>query len=286
MKVLLIGGCGYIGSRLREVLERDGHQVDSVDQECRGNPLGQPNRILDYAELGPADLACYDFVVLLAAHASVAAAADDPSGAFRNNVVAFHRLLELLAGRALIYASSSSVYTGLGSDRASEASPYYAMGNLYDFSKFVGDGLAALSRAETYGLRFGTVNGPSPNTRDELMLNHMVKTALAERSVRVSNVHVNRPILGLEDLCRAVVAILRGGGEPGVYNLASFNTTVLEAGVAVSRSLDVPIWVGHDSPTYDFSLDTTKFQDTFGFAFSQTMESIIEDLTSHYSGSR
>ena len=35
-----------------------------------------------------------------------------------------------------------------------------------------------MSGKRTYGLRFGTVDGPSPNSRNDLMLNRMVDTAL------------------------------------------------------------------------------------------------------------
>jgi nucleoside-diphosphate-sugar epimerase len=282
MRIMLIGGCGYIGSALYSELTARGHLVDSVDLERRGNPGMIPNRRLDYAQLSAEDLSPYETVVLLAAHASVAEATADPQGAFRNNVIAFHGLLEILGDRRLVYASSSSVYTGMGPEAATESSQWSAIDNMYDFSKFIDDGLALLSHAHYYGLRFGTVNGPSPNIRDELMFNRMVQSAIVQGRVRIASVHVHRPILAVKDLTRAVTAIVEGSGSPGVYNLASFNTTVLEAGTTTSRLLGVPLEIDLDRKTYDFSIDTTKFQREYEFSFKETAEGLITELAETY----
>jgi UDP-glucose 4-epimerase len=278
----MIGGCGYIGSALYPVLLAQGHTVQSLDLERRGNPSGIPNRHADYASLTKPDLRSFDAVILLAAHASVAEANEDPSGAFLNNVVAFHSLLEILGGRRFIYASSSSVYTGRGGTLATELSSWMSPTNMYDFSKFVDDGLAALSDADYYGLRFGTVNGPSANLRDELMLNRMVHSALVNGEVQISSGHVHRPILALKDLTRAIIKILEGDGPRGVYNLASFNTTVQDAAGATSRILDVPIRIDPPRQTYDFTIDTAKFQETYGFTFLETIDSLVRDLVDMY----
>ena len=40
MKILIIGGCGYIGSQLDIFLQQQDMQVDSVDLELFGNPGG------------------------------------------------------------------------------------------------------------------------------------------------------------------------------------------------------------------------------------------------------
>jgi len=40
MKILLTGGCGYIGSVLTEQLLQDGHEVLVVDTQWFGNNFG------------------------------------------------------------------------------------------------------------------------------------------------------------------------------------------------------------------------------------------------------
>lgn len=280
--ILLIGGCGYIGSAVYLSLVQS-YGIDSVDLEKRGNPGILANRKLDYSTLDRPFLQEYDTIVLLAAHSSVGEAKADPRGAFLNNVVGFERLLSNLnLSQRLIYASSSSIYSGFGATGASEDPE--TTGNMYDFTKFVNDALASMSDIPTYGLRFGTVNGPSPNIRHDLMMNRMVGSALQEGRVVISNPDVGRPILGIGDLCRAIRALIELPGEPGIYNLASFNSTVAHLGATVADELDVPLVLGEPTPTYDFQINTTKFQEAYNFQFVETPVSIVRNLIGAYNG--
>lgn len=284
MAVLLIGGCGYVGSVLAERLLQT-RVVKCIDTERRGNPGNVPHLNVDYAHLSTGLIQCYDDIVLLAAHSSVSACVNDPSGAFSNNVLAFQHLLERLdKHQRLVYASSSSVYSGFGAAAASEDN---AAGNMYDASKMMNDMLASLSGKRTYGLRFGTICGPSPNLRKELMLNSMCESASNNGYVQISNPKIRRPILGISDLVRAVTAILDGSGEPGIYNLASFNSTVAHLGGTVAAELDVPLILGEPSPSYDFTISSNKFMEVYDFQFEETAESIVAGLvTAHGSNSR
>jgi nucleoside-diphosphate-sugar epimerase len=274
--ILVIGGCGYIGSVLTKALSTTDH-VDCIDICRRGNPASIPVQVVDYGLLRHEDLVHYDTIILLAGHSSVADAVADPGGAFRNNVVKFQRLLELLKDhQRLIYASSSSVYSGFGATAASEDA--LTQTNMYDFTKLVNDALATMSGKQCYGLRFGTVNGPSPNIRNDLMLNRMLDTAVSDNQVIIQNPKIRRPILGIHDLTRAIQAIVNGDGAPGIYNLASFNSTVASLGATVADELNVPLVLGEPSPTYDFEIHTTKFQEAYNFQFQETAVSIVRDL--------
>ena len=282
MSTLVIGGTGYVGSALVTHLLATDHYAKVIDIGIRGNPGNIRSQALDYADMSQGLIQTYDDIILLAAHSSVQSATADPTRAFRNNVVAFERLLRHMEPRQrLIYASSSSVYSGFGANAASEDMD---AGNWYDASKLMDDMIASLSGKRTYGLRFGTVNGPSPNIRTELMLNAMTLSALNDGFVRIANPKVRRPILGITDLCRAVTAILDGDGTPGIYNLASFNSTVATLGGTVAAELSVPLILGESSPSYDFTIESTKFQEAYDFQFEETAESIVRDLVRAYGG--
>ena len=276
--VLVIGGCGYIGSRLVSHLVGGGWNVDSIDLEWFGNPAGIRSRRVDYRHLHPRQLDGYEQIILLAGHSSVRMATDDPRTAFDNNVVGFLRLLDILGDRKLIYAGSSSVYSGSGARIVDESWSTFDVGNMYDLTKYTADGLAAISGCRTYGLRFGTVNGASPNLRPDVVINAMVTAALRDGAITVFNRHIHRPILGLRDLCRAVEALLGRDGTPGAYNLSSFTTTVGAIAEDVAKILDVPIRCAADRPTYDFSMTSAKFQSDFEFEFQDSVASIVDDL--------
>ena len=276
MSLLLIGGCGYIGSALYPALAAK-HEVHCVDRLWRGNPSDIPLIYGDYGQLTQPFLSRYDDIILLAAHSNVPIAKADPSGAFANNAVAFERLLGLINDdQRFIYASSSGIYGGFGAMPATE--DLTATGNVYDLTKFINDALAGLSGKRCYGLRFGTVNGTSPNMRYDVMLNKMVVTALDEGEVRVQNPKARRPILGTNDLVRGVCAIVDGDGKPGIYNMASFSDTIAHLGAVTADIADVPLVLGESTDTYDFEIDSAKFENEYDFAFTETAGSVVRDL--------
>lgn len=276
--VLIIGGCGYIGSALSSFLNASGFVVRSIDLEWFGNFLPTKNVAMDFRNLGRSFLNEHSAVILLAGHSSVQMCVDVRRSVFQNNVSNFIELLDKISpDQKLIYASSSSLYAGcFGS--ADENYSAYIPTNYYDLSKKEIDLYAALSNAEYYGLRFGTVNGPSLNFRTDLMINKMYLNAKATGKISIYNKEVRRPILGIRDLCRGILAILTANRTPGIYNMASFNCSVGEIAERVGALTGAAIEDKGSSPTYDFHIDTTRFQKTFDFEFMDTVESIVSSI--------
>lgn len=92
-------------------------------------------------------------------------------------------------------------------------------------------------------------------------------------------------MLGIEDLCRGVVQCIE---QPvvGIYNMASFNATVEYIADTVATRLNVPLVDGGNTAnTYDFGLDTTLFQQTYGFTFEETPATIVDSLIKKYTES-
>lgn len=287
--LLLIGGCGYIGSALFRYLRQRQWHVETIDLEWFGNPLMPDNRRVDYRDLQSRELARFDAVILLAGHSSVKMCSGDPLASINNNVTNLVGLLgKLRQGARFVYASSSSVYGNLGDFLATEATTAFRPGNHYDLSKYAADCYAQLNGdIDFYGLRFGTVNGPSPNLRTDLMLNAMFYNARTHGHIALFNEWITRPILGIQDLCRAMEAILESSQDArGIYNLASFSGTSAAIAERASAILGVPVrrqssaeLGGEKAPrTYDFDIDSSKFRKTFGFDFLDSIESILDGL--------
>jgi nucleoside-diphosphate-sugar epimerase len=282
-KVLLIGGCGYIGTRLYQTLSHQGYEVASVDLEWFGKHAAMPNWNTDFATLTQPYLLQFPTIVLLAGHSSVKMCENNLKSTFSNNVANFIDLLpKLRPEQKFIYASSSSIYGGLDNQSMPESFPSYRALNYYDLSKYEIDSYAKLSsHVQYYGLRFGTVNGYSLNFRDDIMLNAMFKSSKTNGFVSMSNPDIFRPILGISDLCNAVLRIMREGSfdKRGVYNLASFTLTVKDIATKAADILGVPLVTNPDRPNaYNFGIDTKKFQEAFGFQFNETIESILHEI--------
>jgi nucleoside-diphosphate-sugar epimerase len=294
-KTLIIGGCGYIGSRLFNYLKQKQYEVVSLDLELFGNPNIQ-NTKENYKDLTKEDIARFDNVILLAGHSSVKMCESNMIGCFRNNVQYFIELLSKISkNQKFIYASSSSVYGNVNRNIVTEECEEYVAGSFYDLSKAVIDHYVKIfDEVNYYGLRFGTVNGFSPNTRNDVMINAMVSSAIANGEIKVFNPMIRRPILYINDLCRAVETIILEGNHSnrGLYNLASFNSTADIIGRKTSEVFDdVKLSVIDREPTpeeninkklnskvYDFAISSDKFISTFNFKFEGTIKDIAIEL--------
>lgn len=255
--------------------------MESVDLCWFGKDLGYSNRV-DFRNLTKKFLSTFDAVLLLAGHSSVKMCDGNLLSSWNNNVSNFINLVgKLDKEQHLIYASSGSVYgvtpIPLTEDILLDFKPI----NNYDLSKYSLDMNAMSLIANGHnitGLRFGTVNGWSPNVREELMINSMTSGAIKNNYISINNAHIRRPILGIADLSRAMHAIINSP-KPGIFNLASFCDSVTGISSSISKKLDVDIQRIPDTPnSFDFVMGMDKFEQAYNFEFKESTESIVTEL--------
>lgn len=282
--VLIIGGNGYIGSRLIHDLHLV-YTMHSIDA-CWFDSPSMITELKDYRALSKQELSKYDAVILLAGHSSVKMCDGPILSSWNNNVNNFIDLVNKLdRSQLLIYASSGSVYGSSNEVSVEDVPLKFKPINNYDLTKYSLDIQAQKFIKDGYnivGLRFGTVNGWSPDTREELMINSMTKKSLYDGKITVSNKMITRPILGISDLSAAVRAII-DNPVTGIYNLASFIDTVDNISAGVSNLLNSKVQdTLNTSGAYDFIMDTTKFKQTYNFLFNASIESIVQELVDNF----
>ena len=278
--VLIIGSEGYIGSRIIHDLQNE-YEMHGIDI-CWFGQSNNYTEVKDYNQLTKKELSKYYTVVLLAGHSSVKMCDGPVLSSWSNNVNNFVDLVNKLdKGQILIYASSGSVYGSTNTTSLEDVPLKFKPINNYDLTKYSLDVHAEKFIRDGYnivGLRFGTVNGWSPNIREELMINSMTKKAIREGTILINNKTIKRPILGISDISRAIREIIESP-KAGVYNLASFNDTVQSISTYVSNSLNAKIEETLNvSGTYDFNMSTDKFQSAYNFNFNESIESIVNEL--------
>jgi len=278
MKILIIGGCGYIGSALHKFLIHTYDcDVDTVDLEWFGNYNNPNNYKIDYDLLSQSYLNRFDVVILVAANSSVQMCSDINS-AIDNNLIKFINLVRKLKNQKFIYASSSCVYTSNDVYEKTEEDILNPIDGL-TYTKTSIDNYMKFTDIEYYGLRFGSVNGWSPNTRLDLMINAMTFSAMSKNIVYIFNGNAHRPILSITDLCGAVSEIIYSNKDNrGIYNIASFNDNIYNIGKSVSEQLHSELEDLGNTFTYDFKISSKKFIDTYNFKFSSTVNSIVLSL--------
>ena len=278
--VLIIGGNGYIGSRLIYELN-SAYAIESVDLCWYGKDF-KYSYTIDYNNLTKEYFSKFDTIILLAGHSSVKMCIGDVNSSWNNNVNNFNTLVNKLdKSQLLIYASSGSVYGITDVPLAEDVHITFKPINNYDLTKYSLDLNAQKFIAEGYnivGLRFGTVNGWSPNVREELMINSMAKRSVETNSLTINNVDIQRPILGITDLTRAIKTIIEAP-KFGIYNLASFCDTVKNISSNVSQVLHSNVQRTTDVPNaYNFLMDVNKFKTDYNFMFNDTTTSIVTEL--------
>jgi nucleoside-diphosphate-sugar epimerase len=277
MKILIIGGEGYIGTYLNNYLISQGLDVQTFG-----------NRKLDYNILGREYLSRFSHIVLLAGHSSVQCCLGPLDSPWKNNVRNFKNLVVKTDNRqTIIYASSASVYGANDVQRLyTEDEISVDFVNNYDLTKVSLDLLAMKYISEgrkIVGLRFGTVNGNSPVIRRDLMINSMVYSAITEGYITITNKHIKRPILSVRDLSRAVQSIIINNTHSNIFNLATFNSTVEEISKIVNEYTKVDIIdKGNTSGTYNFAIKNTKFKVLNKFTYEDNIHSVVESVIDCY----
>lgn len=291
--ILVIGGKGYIGSKISKDLLNE-HNVQIMDLCWFDEP--ELNTIVsDFGMMDKSFYSQFDSVILLAGHSSVKMCEGNINYPYDNNVRNFINLFSnLSSNQQVIYASSSSVYGNAGENKVDENYHDFIPHNHYDITKHVIDLYAPKFDVQYYGLRFSTVNGFSNNMRKDVMINSMVYNALTDGEIKLYIKDIMRPILGINDLSRAIQEIVNCSEDKrGIYNLASFNKTAEEIAYGVSSVVNVPVKEYISDPfsiknskletkSYNFSIDSTKFCESFNFKFTDTIETITDGILQNF----
>lgn len=222
MRVLVTGHLGYIGTALTPTLLQRGHDVVGYDSDLYARcTLGPPEAIAsvpslrkDIRDAELADLAGIDAVLHLAGLSNDPLGDFDPSLTYDINFRASVRLAEL-AKRAgiqrFIFSSSCSNYGAAGDDLLDEQAAFNPV-TPYGKSKVLVERELSRMADDTFSptfLRNATAFGVSPRLRFDLVLNNLMAWAFTSRAVLLKSDGTPwRPIVHIEDIARAFVAVL------------------------------------------------------------------------------
>lgn len=243
MKILVTGGCGFIGSAVvRHALE-EGHQVINVDKlTYAANPANLPgaeqNPNYAFAEVDICDREAVDavfqahkpdLVMHLAAESHVDRSIDGPGDFIRTNLIGTFTMLEAArayrAGGAEIrfhHISTDEVFGSLGDEgKFVETTPYDPR-SPYSASKAGSDHLVR-AWGETYGLPVVVTNCSNnygPYHFPEKLIPLMILNALAGKPLPVYGKGENvRDWLYVEDHAKALLLVATKGRIGDTYNI-------------------------------------------------------------------
>lgn len=232
MRVLLTGHKGYIGAILAPMLIADGQEVVGLDSdifaECAFNDdiTEIPEMREDIRDVKAVQLAGFDAVIHLAAISNDPIGNLNPELTYQINhlgTVRLARLAKEVGCQRFLFSSSCSTYgAAAGDERLTEEAPFNPV-TPYGHSKVLAEqDLAQLADDDfspTY-LRNATAYGVSPRLRFDIVLNNLVAHAYTSGLVYLmSDGTPWRPIVHIEDIARAFIAVLHASREV-VHNQA------------------------------------------------------------------
>jgi nucleoside-diphosphate-sugar epimerase len=290
VKILVTGGCGFVGSALVPALLERGHLVAVLDLMLFGNHLQPHSNLLvvegDIRQL-PASIRVqsFDAVVHLACIANDPSWALDPALGKSINYDALGPLVkwaEQSGVQRFIYASSSSVY-GTKPDGV-EVTEDLPCEPLTDYSKYkyLGEAVVLDSGMTAAVLRPATVCGYSARLRLDVVVNQMTIDALTTGNITVHSGNLYRAHLHIQDMVRAYVYAL---GAPAstvaglVFNVGGENLQIGELARKVQAQTGATITdkaVTNDPRSY--TLNSDKIRRALWFRPEQTVDQAIADV--------
>jgi nucleoside-diphosphate-sugar epimerase len=292
MKVLMVGGAGYVGGYMTDLALKAGHDVRVIDNLTYEDEFLKKvdfffGDILDFTDLIP-HLHWADCVIWLAAFVGDPACAINPKLTMRTNVQAVKQLTENFGGR-IIFPSTCSVYGAQDEllDEDSSTSPL----SLYAESKLEAEAILTKASNSTLIFRLGTLFGLSDTysrLRVDLVLNALSIRAVLEGSMSVFGGRQYRPLLHVRDVATAAIPQIETGST-GIYNLHTENITILDLAKRIQKivpSAEVEQTEVSFQDARNYKVSSDKAVRELGFNPKWTIDDGIHEITQTISSKR
>lgn len=285
MRLLVAGGCGFIGSNFIRLVLRE-YPDDEILNLDKLTYAGNPENLRDVEEdprynFIKCDISdemavagAFDWepeaVVNFAAETHVDRSITSPEAFVRTDVLGVYRLLEEVkeSGARLVQISTDEVYGSIETGSFTEQSPLKP-NSPYAASKAAAD-LLVRAYVKTYGIDAVIVrssNNYGPFQYPEKVIPLFVTNLLEGKKVPLYGEGKNvRDWLYVEDNCRAVDLVLRRGVPGEIYNIGAgqekTNLELTRAILGIMGAGEESIQFVPDRPGHDlrYSLDSSKLR--------------------------
>ena len=294
MNILVLGGCGYIGSVLTSTLIDKGYNVTVVDTMWFGNFLNEHKNLKiireDVRNVEKIPMQGVDAVVHLANVANDPCSELNSKLSWEVNVLATMRLVEHAISnnvKQFIYASSGSVYGVKDDPEVTEGLSLVPISD-YNKTKMISERvlMSYRDRILTQCIRPATVCGYSPRMRLDLSVNMLTIQALANGKITVLGGSQVRPNIHIEDMVGVYLHLLRLGEKaPGVYNAGFENMSIMEIARKITEFVPAKIVATESNDPRSYRLNSDKLLGT-GFKPKRCVEDGIRDVVSAFKSKR
>jgi len=299
-RILVTGGCGYLGSILVEMLVQRGFHVTVVDNLCYGqNTLfnlfytgklkfiyGDVTNEKFIAEL--LDKNNYTYIFPLAAIVGFPISEIKPELTWMVNYKAIEYILKHRKDSKIIFPTTNSGYgTTTGEEYCTEESPLNPI-STYGKSKVAAE-KAIMERGNAICFRLATLYGFSPRMRLDLLVNDFVYKAVTEKTLVLFERKFKRNFAHVRDAARGFLWAMANWEKmkDRVYNLGhpDYNISKEELALLIKKYIpDLNIFyaeIGSDPDRRNYIVSNERLLST-GFKFNHPLDKGIEELIEGY----
>ena len=290
MKIMILGGCGYIGTTLVEKLLNKNYSLVVVDIQWFGNYL-KKNKNLEVIKKDIRNLEFNDFknistIIHLANIANDPAVELNRNLSWEVNVLATQQISDLAirAGvKNFIYASSGSVYGIKNEDKVTEDLQLVPL-STYNQTKMVAERILFSHQDDMkiYCIRPATVCGYSPRMRLDLTVNMLTMQALKNKKITVLGGNQIRPNIHIQDMVNVYLHFLSNLNLPtGCYNAGFENLTVLDIAKKIQKKIPSEIIISKSNDLRSYRLDSSRLISS-GFEAKYGIENAIDEVIQYF----
>lgn len=290
MNILVLGGCGYIGTVLTQALLEEGHCVTVVDIMWFGNYLNDHNNLKvikeDVRNIEKIPMQNIDAVIHLANVANDPCSELDSKLSWEVNALATMRLVEKAISnkvKQFIYASSGSVYGVKEEPEVTEDLSLVPISD-YNKTKMISERVLMSYQDEILiqCVRPATVCGYSPRMRLDLSVNMLAIQALANGKITVFGGDQVRPNIYIKDMVAVYLYFLKMGDKiQGIYNAGFENISILDIAKKIISRVPAEIAVSESNDPRSYRLCSNKLLAT-GFKQEYSVDDAIKEIVNEF----
>lgn len=288
-KILITGGCGYIGTNLVNFFLKQNHKVTVIDTQWFGNFLPKSKNLevikLDLRNIKKVLLKNFSTVIHLASISNDPSSDLNPKLAWEIGPLATYELLELSRKKKVknfIYASSGSVYGISNKNRVDETTSKLPLSD-YNKQKMVTEKVI-----ETYSKDFrtvifrpATVCGLSKRLRLDVSVNLLTYQAFKNNEITVLGGKQIRPNIHIDDMVSLYNFAIKNKNLNGIFNAGFENISILDIAKKISKITGCKISIKKSNDPRSYRLDSSKIISK-GFKPRKNVDTAIYELINFF----
>ena len=291
MKILITGGCGYVGSVLIPKLLSDRHKIINIDTQWFGNYLKKNNNLKNFkinlSSINKINLKKIDCCIHLASIANDPMSELDKNLSWETSALNTHKLMVKLIEskvKRVIYASSGSVY-GISTKKKVTENTDLKPISLYNKVKMVTERvvLSYSNKIDVFIIRPATICGYSPRMRLDLTVNALTFSALNNGLIKIFGGNQIRPNIHIDDMCDLYKFFLKTKkNNSGIYNAGFENNSISEIANYIKKIIPTKIKVIKNlNDQRSYRLNSSKLL-KIGFKPKKKIKDAIIELRNNY----